>query len=133
MDVLTPAQRSRNMRAIGSRDTKPELFVRRLLRTMALGYRLHVADLPGSPDVILGRLRTAIFVHGCFWHRHQCRLGRVEPATRVDFWRRKFAANVARDRRAVKALKRLRWRVVIVWECEARDPVKLRARLRRAC
>jgi DNA mismatch endonuclease, patch repair protein len=130
-DVLTPEQRSRNMRAIKGRDTGPELTVRRLLHAMGYRFRLHRRDLPGRPDIVLPGRRMAVFVHGCFWHRHRCRFGCVEPATRPEFWRAKFAANVARDRRAVRALQQAGWRVIVVWECQTRDADKLSARLRR--
>lgn len=130
MDVLTPEQRSRNMRAIKGRDTGPELIVRRLLHAMGFRFRLH-PNLPGRPDVVLSVRRVVVFVHGCFWHRHRCRYGRVEPATRPDFWRAKFARNVERDRRAVRALRRDGWRVLVVWECQTRDVERLRERLAR--
>lgn len=127
--MLTPEQRSRNMRAIKGRDTTPELTVRRLLHAMGYRFRLQRRDLPGRPDIVLPRHRVAVFVHGCFWHRHRCRYGCVEPATRPEFWRAKFAANVARDRRAVRALRRAGWRVLVVWECQTRDMERLRKRL----
>ena len=130
-DVLTPEQRSRNMRAIKGRDTGPELIVRRLLHAMGYRFRLHRRDLPGRPDVVLPGRRVVLFVHGCFWHRHRCRFGCVEPATRPEFWRAKFGANVARDRRAMRALRRAGWRVIVVWECQTRDADKLASRLRR--
>lgn len=130
-DVLTPEQRSRNMQANKGRDTGPELVVRRVLHSLGYRFRLCRQDLPGRPDIILPRLRVAVFVHGCFWHRHTCRFGAVEPATRPEFWRAKFAANVARDRRVCRALRREGWRVIVVWECQTRDKVKLASRLLR--
>lgn len=130
-DRLSPKQRSRNMRAIKGRDTGPELTVRRLLHAMGYRFRLHRRDLPGSPDVVLPRLRAAIFIHGCFWHRHACSRGRSEPSTRRTFWRAKFAANVKRDRRAARALRCEGWRVLVVWECQTRDLERLRERLAR--
>jgi DNA mismatch endonuclease, patch repair protein len=130
-DVLTPEQRSRNMRAIKGRDTAPEMTVRRILHAMGYRFRLHRRDLPGRPDIVLPRHRVAVFVHGCFWHRHQCRFGRVEPATRPEFWLAKFSANVARDRRAIVALRRAGWRVIVVWGCQTKDADKLASRLRR--
>lgn len=128
-DRLSPEQRSRNMRAIKGWDTGPELIVRRLLHAMGYRFQLHRRDLPGCPDVVLPRHRAAVLIHGCFWHRHSCVRGRSEPSTRRAFWRAKFAANVQRDRRAVKALRRAGWRVLIVWECQTRDIERLRARL----
>ena len=129
MDVLTREQRTRNMRAIRGRDTGPELVVRRLLHRMGLRFLLQRRDLPGRPDVVLPRHRTAVFVHGCFWHRHACAYGRVVPATRIGFWRAKFDANVKRDRKVIKALRREGWHVLFVWECETRDARQLRQTL----
>lgn len=128
-DILTPEQRSRNMRAIKGRDTTPELTVRSLLHAMGYRFRLHRRDLPGSPDIVLPAHRTVVFVHGCFWHRHRCRHGQVCPATRTDFWQAKFAANKKRDQRAVRRLRREGWRVLVVWECQTRDIERFRARL----
>lgn len=119
------------MRAIKGQDTAPELIVRRLLHALGYRFRLHRRDLPGCPDVVLPRLRAAILIHGCFWHRHTCPRGRSEPSTRRAFWRAKFAGNVERDRRAVRALRRDGWRVLVVWECQTRDVERLRARLAR--
>lgn len=130
-DVLTPEQRSRNMRAIKSGDTTPELTVRRVLHALGCRFRLHRRDLPGSPDIVMPGRRVAVFVHGCFWHRHRCRYGCVEPTTRPEFWRAKFAANVARDHRALRALRREGWRVLVVWECQTRDVEHVRARLKK--
>lgn len=130
-DVLTPEQRSRNMRAIKARDTGPELIVRRLLHAMGYWFRLHRRDLPGRPDIVVPGRQVVLFVHGCFWHRHRCRYGRVQPSTRHEFWQAKFAANLERDRRAARALRRDGWRVLIVWECQTRELGELEARLRR--
>lgn len=130
-DRLSPDQRSCNMRAIKGRDTSLELIVRRLLHAMGYRFRLHRRDLPGCPDVVLPRHRAAILIHGCFWHRHSCARGRSEPSTRRAFWRVKFAGNVERDRRALRALRREGWRVLVVWECQTRDAERLRARLAR--
>lgn len=98
---------------------------------MGFRFRLHRRDLPGRPDVVLSRHRAAIFIHGCFWHRHACPRGRSEPSTRRTFWRAKFAGNVDRDRRAVQALRREGWRVLVVWECQTGDVERLRVRLAR--
>jgi len=130
MDVLTRDQRRRNMQAIRCRDTKPEMLVRRLVHGMGFRYRLHQKDLPGKPDMVLKRHRKIIFVHGCFWHVHNCRYGRVVPATNAEFWKAKRQANVARDRRILRELRKLGWRVLVVWECWTRDIPKLQRRLR---
>jgi DNA mismatch endonuclease (patch repair protein) len=122
-DVLTLEQRTRNMRNIRGKDTKPELLLRHALHACGLRYRLHRRDLPGCPDIILPRYRTVIFVHGCFWHRHGCS-ATTTPATRRDFWERKFSGNVERDKRDVEALIREGWRVLIVWECVLKGKAK---------
>ncbi|MFZ9916491.1 MAG: very short patch repair endonuclease [Phycisphaerales bacterium] len=118
-DTLTKAERSALMSRIRGKDTKPEVFVRSALHRAGFRFRLHGAALPGRPDIVLPRHRTVVFVHGCFWHRHGCRLS-SEPATRRAFWREKFARNRARDQRTARALRKLGWRVVTVWECSLR-------------
>ena len=118
-DTLTKAERSALMSRIRGKDTKPEVFVRSALHRAGFRFRLHGAALPGRPDIVLPRHRTVVFVHGCFWHRHGCRLS-SEPATRRAFWREKFARNRARDQRTARALRNLGWRVVTVWECSLR-------------
>lgn len=116
-DILTAAARSALMSRIRGRDTKPEITVRRLLHALGYRFRLHVADLPGRPDIVLPRYKAVILVHGCFWHRHGCQWTYV-PKTRQRFWRRKFDANEARDRKVVRALRSAGWRVLTVWECQ---------------
>jgi len=119
MDRMKEAERSRNMANIRSRDTKPERMVRSQLHSLGLRFRLHRRDLPGTPDILLPKYRLAVFVHGCFWHRHTgCRYA-SNPKTRVEFWTRKFESNVARDRRVRRQLQRLGWKVAVIWECEA--------------
>ena len=133
VDTLTPAERAERMRRVKGRDTRPELTVRRLLHRLGYRFRLHRRDLPGRPDIVLPRHRVAIFVHGCFWHRHgdpQCRLARV-PKSRLEFWLPKFSANQARDRRDQRALSDLGWRILVVWECELRDKEQLENKLRQ--
>ena len=115
-DVLTSEQRQRNMRNIHGKNTKPELLLRRALHKCGLRYRLYRRDLPGCPDLVFPKYRTVIFVHGCFWHRHGC-AATSTPTTRPEFWEKKFAGNVARDKKAVEALLADGWRVIIVWEC----------------
>ena len=109
------------MSGIRGKDTDPEIAVRKALHAAGLRFRLHYKNLPGKPDIVLPRHRTAIFVHGCYWHRHPgCRLTST-PSTRADFWLAKFAGNVTRDREVQRRLKELGWKVHIVWECETRD------------
>lgn len=135
-DPLTAAQRSLLMSRIRGKDTGPERAVRSLLHRMGYRFRLHGRDLPGSPDIVLPRLRTVVFVHGCFWHRHAgCRQA-TTPKSRARFWRLKFERNVERDGENRAALRRLGWRVVTVWECQVRASDgsvdgPLAARLRR--
>lgn len=120
-DVVSPAVRSRMMSGITGKNTKPEVLVRKALFAAGFRFRLHRKDLPGSPDVVLPRLKVAIFAHGCFWHRHtQCKNAKL-PATRHEFWKNKLQGNVDRDARVVEALRSLGWRVLTVWECATRD------------
>ncbi len=128
-DVMDSARRSELMARIRSSDTSPELAVRRIAHRMGLRFRLHRKDLPGRPDLVFPRRRTAVFVHGCFWHRHRgCRLAST-PKSHVDYWTRKFETNVARDARQQRALKKLGWRVLVVWECETRSEEAIERRL----
>lgn len=131
-DILSATARSALMSRIRGRDTKPEITVRRLLHAMGYRFRLHVADLPGRPDIVLPRHKAVVLVHGCFWHRHGCQWTYV-PKTRERFWQRKFDANEARDRKVVRALRSAGWRVLTVWECQATpDSVeRLTVRIRR--
>ena len=128
-DVLTPQQRSRCMAAIRSKHTKPELAVRELLRRLRVRYSLHRKTLPGKPDVIIPKARKAILVHGCFWHMHRCRYGKVVPATNAAFWQKKRRGNVARDRQKLLELRRAGWGVLVVWECWTRTPERLASRV----
>jgi len=128
-DVHTKEQRSRNMAAIRGRDTKPEMIVRRFVHRLGYRFRLHRRDLPGRPDLVLPRHRAVIFVHGCFWHQHDCRYGRVVPATRAEFWSTKRNDTKARDRRNIRALRTMGWRVFVVWECWTRGTGRVDSRL----
>jgi len=130
MDKIDPDRRSENMRRIGRKNTQPELAVRRALHARGRRFRLHQADLPGKPDIVLPKHRLAIFVHGCFWHRHRGCANCTDPKTRPDFWATKFAANVERDARAERQLRDLGWRVETIWECEASCETALDDRLR---
>lgn len=117
------------MARIAAKDTEPEMIVRRLVRSMGYGYRLHRKDLPGKPDLVFAGRRKAILVHGCFWHRHQhCKLARL-PKSRIDFWLPKLEGNKLRDRRNQQALEESGWQVLVVWECQTRDQAALARRL----
>ena len=129
VDVLTPKQRKFCMSRIQGKDTKPEMVVRRLVHGAGYRYRLHVRGLPGCPDMVFPGRRKVIFVHGCFWHRHHCRYGRVRPATRKKFWHDKLEGNRERDRRNRRELKKQGWKVLVVWECQTRKPEKLKKRI----
>src|ERR1039457_627964 len=128
-DVFTKSKRSEVMSRIKGRNTKPELAVRSLLHRMGYRFRLHKADLPGKPDIVLSRYKTVIFVHGCFWHRHKdCRFA-YTPKSRTEFWLKKLESNVIRDIQVKSDLELLGWRVITVWECELRDLAQLAARM----
>ena len=128
-DTVSVAERSRIMGRVRSADTKPELYVRRALHAAGFRFRLHDRRLPGNPDVVLAKHRTAVFVQGCLWHWHGCRRSRM-PAANADYWRRKIARNVERDAANAAALSAMGWRVELVWECElAASTADLIARL----
>lgn len=121
----TTAALSARMRCIRKTDTKPEMAVRRLARNLGYRYRLHRRDLPGTPDLVFPRLRKVIFVNGCFWHQHDCPLGRKQPSANPDYWLPKLARNVERDRQARADLRAAGWQVLTIWECETRAPAYL--------
>jgi DNA mismatch endonuclease, patch repair protein len=120
VDIHTKEVRRRNMAAVGSRNTAPELKVRSLLHRLGFRFRLHRKDLPGSPDIVLPRHRTVIFVHGCFWHSHDCKHGRQAPEEHHEFWAKKRRDTTERDARACEALRALGWKVITIWECESK-------------
>jgi len=124
--------RSAVMRAVRSRDTGAERAVRALLRPIAPGYRLNRADLPGKPDIAYGRRKLAIFVHGCFWHGHDCARGARVPKANADYWRAKIARNRARDEKTLVAYAAMGWRALMIYECELKDKAALMARLAEA-
>lgn len=125
-----PLDRSAIMRAVPGRDTSAEMKVRRLLRPLAPGYRLHRKDIPGNPDIAYVARKKAIFVHGCFWHGHDCRRGARMPKTNADYWQAKIGRNRARDTKHLAELAERGWRALVVWECELADEAALAARLR---
>ena len=128
-DIVDSKRRSELMANIRGRDTAPELAVRCIAHRMGLRFRLHRNDLPGRPDLVFPKHRLAVFVHGCFWHRHEgCRHAST-PKSRIAFWTEKFAANVVRDARQEAALRALGWRVLVVWQCESRDEATVERRL----
>ena len=131
MDRLTPQHRSENMRRIKSQDSVAELMVRRLVYSLGYRYRLNVKTLPGKPDVVLRRLNKIIFVHGCFWHCHPGCIDSHIPKTRTAYWAPKLERNVERDKRCIRELRKDGWKVLVVWECETRNPEKLSRRLER--
>jgi DNA mismatch endonuclease (patch repair protein) len=129
VDHVDPPKRSLIMAAVHSKDTGPEIAVRRLVYGMGYRYRLHAKDLPGHPDLVFRRRRKILFVHGCFWHRHKrCRYAST-PKSRMAFWNAKFAANLARDRRNARELKKRGWRILTVWQCQLRNPNNLAKRI----
>ncbi len=115
------------MRAVKGKGTKPEIALRKKLFALGYRYRLNVKDLPGKPDLVFPKYKTVIFVHGCFWHGHNCKRGARVPKSNTYYWREKIALNIARDKNSAAALKKLGWRVVLIWECEikALDPSRL--------
>lgn len=120
MDTRTPEQRRRIMQSVRQKDTGPELAVRQALHALGYRYRLHSKNLPGRPDLVFPSRKKAIFVHGCFWHGHDCPKGRL-PASRLDYWGPKIAANKERDERTVNELERSGWQCFVVWQCETKD------------
>ena len=122
-------KRSRNMSAIKSKNTKPEIKVRKVLHSMGYRFRLHSKNLPGSPDIVLPKSKTVIFVHGCFWHRHENCKYATTPKTRKEFWNKKFKTNIERDLEIQDKIKNLDWRSVVIWECETKNMENLREKI----
>jgi DNA mismatch endonuclease (patch repair protein) len=125
MDVHSPETRTYNMSRIKGKNTKPEIAIRKWLWSRGYRYRLHVKGLPGKPDIVLTRLKTIVFVHGCYWHRHPGCKYAYEPKSRVEFWTAKFVNNIDRDKRNQEALIELGWHVVVIWECETKNTICL--------
>jgi len=131
MDTLSQQGRSEQMSRIKATDTGPEMVVRRLAHSLGFRYKLHVRDLPGTPDLVFPRLRKIIFVHGCFWHRHNgCSLARL-PKSKMDFWVPKLNGNRDRDGKNTKALRRDGWKVKIIWECQTKKPKRVQKSIER--
>jgi DNA mismatch endonuclease, patch repair protein len=131
VDVLTPQQRSFNMSRIRNRDTKPEIIVRSIVHAMGYRYRLHKSELPGKPDLVLVRHSKIINVHGCFFHMHHCKYGKVVPASNAKFWSTKRLSNVKRDKRNLRLLRKAGWKVMTVWECETKSVNTLMTRIEK--
>lgn len=131
VDVYTPEKRSDIMRRVRGEDTGPERLVRRALHQMGYRYHIHDRGLPGSPDVVLQRQRAVIFIHGCFWHGHKGCKHSARPSSNVEFWKRKLDRNTQRDRENIRALRRARWKVLVIWECHAKDESSVATALRR--
>jgi DNA mismatch endonuclease (patch repair protein) len=127
--MMTATTRSDIMRAVKGRDTKPEITVRRMVHAMGYRYRLHRDDLPGKPDLVFSSRKKIIFVHGCFWHGHDCKRGARVPKTNRQYWKRKIGRNIERDERNFAALQAAGWEVMPVWECEIRAEETLKNRL----
>jgi len=124
-------ERSRIMRAVKSRDTAPEMTVRRLVYSMGYRYRLHRKDLPGKPDLTFQSRHKVIFIHGCFWHGHDCKRGARVPKNNREYWETKITRNMERDSRHDEVLRREGWRILIVWECQIKEQAALVERIRR--
>jgi DNA mismatch endonuclease (patch repair protein) len=129
VDRLTPERRSHLMAQVRSRNTTPELAVRRLAYSLGYRFRLHRRDLPGCPDLVFPSRNAVVFVHGCFWHRHKGCSKSSMPSTHVEFWTAKFSQTIQRDKRVSEQLERQGWRVLVIWQCEIRDRETLTRRL----
>lgn len=125
MDRVSKEKRRWTMSRVKGQDTKPEKVVRSILHRLGFRFRLHVANLPGKPDIVLPKYRTVIFVHGCFWHRHTGCKRATTPASNTEYWKKKFLKNIERDFKNKVSLESLGWKVLIVWECELQDMPKL--------
>ena len=131
MDTLTKEKRSWNMSKIRSKNTKPEIAIRSKLHKAGYRFRLHVKDLPGKPDIVLPKYNTIIFINGCFWHRHKGCEYAYKPKTRVDFWNQKLNRNIKRQEEVTKQLRKLKWNVLVIWECEVNNEKTLKKVLRK--
>ena len=123
-DIVDPITRSRMMAGIRGKDTKPELLIRRELHRVGFRYRLHVKHLPGKPDLVLPKYKAVIFIHGCFWHAHDCHLFRL-PKSRTTFWKDKITRNIERDKSNIEVLQKAGWRILIIWECSLKGKERI--------
>ena len=128
MDRISKAKRSSLMKSVSSGNTKPEILVRKLLHKLGFRFRLRRKDLPGKPDIVLPKYNTVIFVHGCFWHGHDCPKGK-RPTTNEAFWNKKLGDNIVRDKKHNQHLEQLGWSVIVVWECELKQEKSVEERL----
>lgn len=126
MDIVTKEKRSIMMSGIRGKDTQPEIAIRKFLHANGFRFRLHRKDLPGKPDIVLPKINTCIFVHGCFWHRHNCKKGKHLPKSNVEFWEEKLGKNKVRDEKNKKALQKLGWKVLVIWECQTNNPIRMK-------
>lgn len=130
-DVFSEEKRSWIMSRVKGRDTKPEIVVRSIIHRMGFRFRLHQRDLPGTPDIVLPRHKKVVLIHGCFWHSHKGCSRSKRPTTNVEFWNSKIEGNIERDKRSCRSLRRMGWKVLVVWQCETRNPEKLLGKLER--
>lgn len=130
MDRVSPKQRSKIMSRVRSKNTGPELLLRQLVWSLGYRYRLHLRNLPGRPDIVFPRRKKVIFVHGCFWHRHNCPGGQQMPKTRPEFWGPKLSRNAERDQEVEAALREKGWSILVVWSCQVKDTIQLKSSLR---
>jgi DNA mismatch endonuclease, patch repair protein len=128
VDRLTRQRRSWLMSRVKGRDTTPEIAVRSMIHRLGYRFRLHRPDLPGKPDIVFGPRRKIVFIHGCFWHGHRCAKGRL-PKSNGGFWRKKIETNRRRDGQHARALARLGWKILVIWQCQLKDPLAVRARI----
>lgn len=130
-DKISVQRRSANMRAIRSKNTSPEILVRRLIHKLGYRFRLHKKDLPGKPDLVFPARKKVIFVHGCYWHGHGCKVGGTGAKSNRSYWRPKIAGNKSRDAQHLSELKRMGWKAFIIWECETKNTVRAASRIKR--
>jgi DNA mismatch endonuclease (patch repair protein) len=131
VDIMSPEKRSALMSRIRAKDTRPEYAVRKIAHSLGYRYRLHVKELPGTPDLVFRRFRKVVFVNGCFWHRHNCRQGRSFPKTNREFWTTKFQENRKRDKKKRAELRRLGWDVLVLWQCQCCEESVMADKLER--